>query len=206
MLPSHNVNAIKSSVKRRFFNRNISIHSPCLEKATDPIQQLFIDKIREYRVKSNGGKNLVEPTKELQDQLRTQLRSITKQYQSGKKKIDLNKFPTFKWVDPKIDSIFLEPEPQPGKKVETKTETKVEVKTDTKTVAKTETKPEAKTEAKTETKTKTKTETKTETKTDTKTVAKTEEKSEEKNKTKTVAKTENQKQSDKKTDEEKKKK
>lgn len=32
--------------------RNISTNVPALQKATDPIQQLFLDKIREYKSKS----------------------------------------------------------------------------------------------------------------------------------------------------------
>jgi F-type H+-transporting ATPase subunit 6 len=32
--------------------RNIGICAPVLQKATDPIQQLFVDKIREYAKKS----------------------------------------------------------------------------------------------------------------------------------------------------------
>lgn len=33
-------------------NRNIGVFAPCLQKASDPIQQLFVDKIREYKQKS----------------------------------------------------------------------------------------------------------------------------------------------------------
>lgn len=32
--------------------RNISTNVPALQKATDPIQQLFLDKLREYKSKS----------------------------------------------------------------------------------------------------------------------------------------------------------
>jgi F-type H+-transporting ATPase subunit 6 len=37
---------------RVILRRNIGICAPILQKATDPIQQLFIDKIREYAKKS----------------------------------------------------------------------------------------------------------------------------------------------------------
>lgn len=36
----------------KIFKRNIGIVAPALQKASDPIQQLFIDKIREYNSKS----------------------------------------------------------------------------------------------------------------------------------------------------------
>jgi len=36
--------------------RNIGIVAPALSKASDPIQQLFLDKLREYKQKSTGGK------------------------------------------------------------------------------------------------------------------------------------------------------
>jgi hypothetical protein len=32
--------------------RNIGITAPALQKASDPIQQLFLDKVREYKQKS----------------------------------------------------------------------------------------------------------------------------------------------------------
>lgn len=35
--------------------RNIGITAPALQKASDPIQQLFVDKIREYNQKSRSG-------------------------------------------------------------------------------------------------------------------------------------------------------
>lgn len=37
----------------KVLKRNIGIVAPVLQKASDPIQQLFIDKIREYKSKSS---------------------------------------------------------------------------------------------------------------------------------------------------------
>lgn len=34
------------------FRRNVGILAPALQKASDPIQQLFVDKLREYQKKS----------------------------------------------------------------------------------------------------------------------------------------------------------
>lgn len=36
----------------KVIKRDIGILAPALQKATDPIQQLFLDKIREYSAKS----------------------------------------------------------------------------------------------------------------------------------------------------------
>ncbi|CAG9854503.1 unnamed protein product [Phyllotreta striolata] len=99
--------AFKSSLESGVSIRNIGILAPCLQKASDPIQQLFVDKIREYRQKSNSGKTLVEPTPALEKELKTELEKVTKQYGGGKGE-EMTKFPSFKFVDPQIDSINLE--------------------------------------------------------------------------------------------------
>lgn len=39
-------------VLRTEARRNIAIVAPALNKASDPIQQLFLDKVREYKQKS----------------------------------------------------------------------------------------------------------------------------------------------------------
>ncbi|KAG5866667.1 hypothetical protein JTB14_030276 [Gonioctena quinquepunctata] len=79
MLSSQILSGIKNSVKTGVCSRNIGILAPCLQKATDPIQQLFVDKIREYKQKSNNGKSLVEPTPDLQKELKTELEKVARQ-------------------------------------------------------------------------------------------------------------------------------
>lgn len=37
---------------QKAIKRNINTNVPALQKATDPIQQLFLDKLREYKSKS----------------------------------------------------------------------------------------------------------------------------------------------------------
>lgn len=39
-------------VLRQAARRNFGIAAPCLQKVSDPIQQLFLDKVREYKSKS----------------------------------------------------------------------------------------------------------------------------------------------------------
>ncbi|KAG8035411.1 hypothetical protein G9C98_006857, partial [Cotesia typhae] len=59
--------------------RNIGMMAPCMNKVSDPIQQLFLDKIREYKSKSSGGK-LVDPTPEIQKELKSDLERLSTQY------------------------------------------------------------------------------------------------------------------------------
>ncbi|CAB3248651.1 unnamed protein product [Arctia plantaginis] len=73
------------------------------QKATDPIQQLFLDKIREYKSKSAGGK-LVEASPEIEREMKTELEKLEKQYGGGSG-VDMTAFPTFKFEEPKLDPI-----------------------------------------------------------------------------------------------------
>ncbi|XP_072386020.1 ATP synthase-coupling factor 6, mitochondrial [Diabrotica undecimpunctata] len=107
MLFTKVLGTVRNSVKNEVCSRNIGILAPCLQKASDPIQQLFVDKIREYRQKSNSGKSLVEPTPELEKELKTELDKVAKQYGGGQG-VDMTKFPSFKFQDPVIDPINLE--------------------------------------------------------------------------------------------------
>ncbi|KAF7265186.1 ATP synthase, coupling factor 6 [Rhynchophorus ferrugineus] len=106
MLSYQILNNLKVSLKSGIHSRNIGVLAPCLQKATDPIQQLFVDKIREYKQKSNNGKDLVDPTPELQKELKQELEKISKQF--GGSGPEMTKFPTFQFKDPVIDSINVE--------------------------------------------------------------------------------------------------
>ncbi|XP_027226010.2 ATP synthase-coupling factor 6, mitochondrial [Penaeus vannamei] len=79
--------------------------STVLLKASDPIQQLFVDKIQEYSKKSKaaGGK-LVDMTPEVEKQLQQELDKVARQYGGGPG-VDMTKFPTFTFQDPKIDPL-----------------------------------------------------------------------------------------------------
>ncbi|XP_066245928.1 ATP synthase-coupling factor 6, mitochondrial [Euwallacea similis] len=107
MLSHQILSNVKTSVKSAIHSRNIGILAPCLQKASDPIQQLFLDKIREYKQKSNSGKSLVEPTPELERELKQELEKVSKQYGGGTG-VDMTKFPDFKFQDPVLDPINLE--------------------------------------------------------------------------------------------------
>ncbi|GLG99116.1 ATP synthase-coupling factor 6, mitochondrial [Gryllus bimaculatus] len=88
--------------------RNIGVSAPVFQKASDPIQQLFIDKIREYKKKSDaaGGK-LVDPTPDIERELNAELEKVAKQYGGGEG-VDMTKFPTFTFKEPEVDPINLQ--------------------------------------------------------------------------------------------------
>ncbi|KQS52444.1 uncharacterized protein Dere_GG12440, isoform D [Drosophila erecta] len=67
-------------VLRTEARRNFGIVAPALNKASDPIQQLFLDKVREYKQKSADGKT------------------------------DMLKFPEFQFPDVKVDPITQAPQ------------------------------------------------------------------------------------------------
>ncbi|EDW66493.2 ATP synthase-coupling factor 6, mitochondrial isoform X1 [Drosophila virilis] len=90
-------------VLRTEARRNIAIVAPALNKASDPIQQLFLDKVREYKQKSAGGK-MVDSNPEIERELKNELERVAKQYGSDGK-TDMLKFPEFKFPDVKIDPI-----------------------------------------------------------------------------------------------------
>lgn len=105
--------------------RNFGVAAPALQKVSDPIQQLFLDKIREY--KSKGGwvnylaklgekrsdflcfsdGKLVDATPDIQRELKQELDKLSKNYGGGEG-VDMTKFPDFKFAEPKIDSINSE--------------------------------------------------------------------------------------------------
>ncbi|KAK2707761.1 hypothetical protein QYM36_015458, partial [Artemia franciscana] len=88
---SYNMLAPRISVALR---RSFSTSLPVVQKAVDPIQKLFLDKIKEYDQKSKaaGGK-LLEASTEIQRELDAELDKLKKMY--GGDTADLSKFPSF---------------------------------------------------------------------------------------------------------------
>ncbi|XP_055913344.1 ATP synthase-coupling factor 6, mitochondrial-like [Eupeodes corollae] len=84
-------------------SRNFGVCSPALNKATDPIQKLFLEKIQEYRSKSSGGK-MVDSNADIERELKNELERVAKQFDGGAG-VDMTQFPAFKFEDPQIDSI-----------------------------------------------------------------------------------------------------
>ncbi|XP_026478911.1 ATP synthase-coupling factor 6, mitochondrial-like [Ctenocephalides felis] len=83
--------------------RGISTNLPALQKA-DPIQQAFVAKLKEYKQKGGSGTKLVEPTPQIQHELKQELDKVAKQY-GGAEGEDMTKFPSFTFPEPKVDPI-----------------------------------------------------------------------------------------------------
>jgi len=83
--------------------RNFGVCSVALQKVSDPIQQIFIDKVRDYGKKSKaaGGK-LVDSSPELEKKLQQELDKVAKTYGGGEG-VDMTKFPSFTFSEPVID-------------------------------------------------------------------------------------------------------
>ncbi|XP_042211783.1 ATP synthase-coupling factor 6, mitochondrial-like [Homarus americanus] len=94
------VKALQTAVRR-----NYGASAVLLKKASDPIQQLFLDKIQDYTKKSSaaGGK-LVDATPDIERQLQQELDKVARQYGGGPG-VDMTKFPEFKFEEPKIDPV-----------------------------------------------------------------------------------------------------
>ncbi|XP_055338844.1 ATP synthase-coupling factor 6, mitochondrial-like [Paramacrobiotus metropolitanus] len=92
----------------QILTRNLAVSSVALQKASDPIQQLFLDKAREYNQKSkaSGGK-LVDADDNLQRELDESLARTLRQF-GGKTPEEMSKFPSFNFKDPALDPINLE--------------------------------------------------------------------------------------------------
>ncbi|KAF4531723.1 hypothetical protein B566_EDAN008936 [Ephemera danica] len=108
MLSRPILNTLRSRKVSEVLVKSLSINIPALQKASDPIQQLFVDKVREYgqKSKSAGGK-LVDASPEIQKEMASELDRIAKQYGGGKG-VDMTQFPSFKFTDPTIDPINLQ--------------------------------------------------------------------------------------------------
>merc|ERR1712154_591761 len=92
-----------ASFVRTCARRNLSTSYMAAQTASDPIQQLFVDKVRDYanKKKSAGGK-LVDATAETDAEMKREMEKIAKQY-GGEAGTDMTKFPDMKFVDPAVE-------------------------------------------------------------------------------------------------------
>ncbi|CAG5118615.1 unnamed protein product [Candidula unifasciata] len=80
--------------------RNIGASAALTQKGSlDPIQQLFVDKIREYRTRSAGGK-LVDASPETEGKLNELLGNLERAF--GARGVDMTQFPTFNFAEPQL--------------------------------------------------------------------------------------------------------
>merc|ERR1711971_1490273 len=75
--------------------------------ATDPVQGLFLEKIRAYATaKKAAGGALADATPATEAVLQTELGRVAKQYGGGEG-VGMTKFPELKWKDPELQSLEL---------------------------------------------------------------------------------------------------
>lgn len=82
----------------RFVRRNISASSVLMTNVSDPIQKLFLDKIREYKGKFDS--KTFDPS--IDKGYKNDLEKIGKQFDIAPNE-DPTKFPSIKFDEPKVD-------------------------------------------------------------------------------------------------------
>ncbi|XP_006908303.1 ATP synthase-coupling factor 6, mitochondrial [Pteropus alecto] len=85
--------------------RNIGVTAVAFNKELDPVQKLFVDKIREYRTKRQSSGGPVDAGPEYQQDLERELFKLKQMFG----KADMNAFPNFKFEDPKFE-VFEKPQ------------------------------------------------------------------------------------------------
>ncbi|KAM4559594.1 ATP synthase peripheral stalk subunit F6, mitochondrial [Odontesthes bonariensis] len=81
--------------------RNIGMSAVVFNKAKelDPIQKLFLDKIRDYNSKSKASGGIVDAGPDYQKNVAEEVTKLQRLYGGG----DLIKFPDFKFTEVKLD-------------------------------------------------------------------------------------------------------
>ncbi|XP_037011125.1 ATP synthase-coupling factor 6, mitochondrial [Artibeus jamaicensis] len=95
--------AVQSAVSV-YLRRNIGVTAVAF-KELDPVQKLFVDKIREYKTKRQSSGGPVDTGPEYQQDLERELFKLKQMYG----KADMNAFPDFKFEDPKFEVIDKPP-------------------------------------------------------------------------------------------------
>ncbi|XP_017293240.1 ATP synthase-coupling factor 6, mitochondrial [Kryptolebias marmoratus] len=83
--------------------RNVGMSAIVFNKAKelDPVQKLFLDKIRDYNNKSKTGGGIVDAGPAYQKNLAQEMTKLQRLYGGG----DLNQFPDIKFTEPKLDEV-----------------------------------------------------------------------------------------------------
>uniref|UniRef100_W5MXQ4 ATP synthase-coupling factor 6, mitochondrial n=2 Tax=Lepisosteus oculatus TaxID=7918 RepID=W5MXQ4_LEPOC len=83
--------------------RNVGLSAVAMNRAKDldPVQKLFLDKIREYNTKSKAAGGVVGAGPEYQKNMADELAKLQRLYGGG----DLTKFPDFKFPEPKFEEV-----------------------------------------------------------------------------------------------------
>ncbi|XP_053273390.1 ATP synthase-coupling factor 6, mitochondrial [Pleuronectes platessa] len=83
--------------------RNLGLSAVLFNRAKelDPIQKLFLDKIRDYNTKSKSSGGIVEAGPAYQKNLSDEVVKLQRLYGGG----DLMKFPEVKFTEPKLEEV-----------------------------------------------------------------------------------------------------
>ncbi|XP_055062246.1 ATP synthase-coupling factor 6, mitochondrial [Misgurnus anguillicaudatus] len=83
--------------------RNIGLSAVLFNKTKDldPVQKLFVDKIREYNSKSKTSGGVVDAGPAYQKNLTDEINKLQRLYGGG----DLTKFPDFQFPEPKLEEV-----------------------------------------------------------------------------------------------------
>ncbi|KAG7501920.1 hypothetical protein JOB18_009740 [Solea senegalensis] len=83
--------------------RNIGISAIVFNRAKelDPVQKLFLDKIRDYNTKSKASGGIVEAGAAYQKNVSEEVTKLQRLYGGG----DMDKFPDFKFQEPKLEEV-----------------------------------------------------------------------------------------------------
>lgn len=88
--------------------RNYGITAVLMQKSLDPVQKLFVDKLREYAQKSKSKSELfVDADPTITREYNEELKKAAAQF-AGDKSADMTKFPQFTFEDPQLDPINME--------------------------------------------------------------------------------------------------
>lgn len=81
--------------------RNVGLSAVLFAKAKelDPVQKLFLDKIRDYNAKSKSSGGIVDAGPAYQKNVSEEMTKLQRLFGGG----DLNKFPDYKFTEPKLD-------------------------------------------------------------------------------------------------------
>ncbi|KAF7655452.1 hypothetical protein LDENG_00055700 [Lucifuga dentata] len=97
------LSSLLRSATGQILRKNIGISAAVWSQAKDldPVQKLFLDKIRDYNAKSKASGGMVDAGAAYQKNVSEEVAKLQRLYGGG----DLVKFPDFKFPDPKLDEV-----------------------------------------------------------------------------------------------------
>ncbi|XP_075871918.1 ATP synthase peripheral stalk subunit F6, mitochondrial isoform X2 [Nelusetta ayraudi] len=95
------LSAVLRSAVSLTLRRNLGLSAVVLQrtKELDPVQKLFLDKIRDYNTKSKTSGGIVEAGPAYQKNVSEEVTKLQRLYGGG----DFTKFPDFKFSEPNLD-------------------------------------------------------------------------------------------------------